>query len=206
MGEPSEGEAGIRAACERGDFAAAATLSLERYGGEIYAFILDRMRDVTEADEVFSSFTEVYWSSLRSFEWRCSARTWAYKLARRCVGQHRRDTRREKQRGGAASTPPDLAEVAARARTTTLRYLQTEVKDRLQQLRAQLPEEDQLLVVLRVSRALSWLEIAEVMHGGSDALDEDALTRSAARLRKRFQLAKEKLRELAERDGLLPSD
>jgi RNA polymerase sigma-70 factor (ECF subfamily) len=206
MAEPSEGEVAIRAACDGGDFAAAATLAVERYGAEIYAFILDRLRDVPEADEVFAAFTEAYWLSLRSFEWRCSARTWGYKLARRCIGQHRRDTRRERQRRGAGATPPDLAEVAARARTTTLRYLQTEVKDRLQQLRAQLPDEDQLLLVLRVNRGLAWLEIAEVMHDASDTPDADTLSRSAARWRKRFQLAKEKLRELAAREGLLPSE
>jgi RNA polymerase sigma-70 factor (ECF subfamily) len=57
--------------------------------------------------------------------------------------------------------------------------------------------------VLRVDRGLAWDELARVF--SEQDLDEEALTREAARLRKRFQLVKEKLKALAEREGIVAS-
>jgi RNA polymerase sigma-70 factor (ECF subfamily) len=74
-------------------------------------------------------------------------------------------------------------------------------------LREQLPELERELLILRVNRQLAWLEIARIM---TEATTEAALNftdaelqTEAARLRKRFQKAKEKLRQLAEQAGLL---
>jgi RNA polymerase sigma-70 factor, ECF subfamily len=59
--------------------------------------------------------------------------------------------------------------------------------------------------VLRIDRGLSWSDLARVLHEGEEdaALDDEALAREAARLRKRFQLVKDKLREMAKKEGLL---
>jgi RNA polymerase sigma-70 factor (ECF subfamily) len=52
-----------------------------------------------------------------------------------------------------------------------------------------------------VDRGLSWLELAEVMcEGGCAARDLDT---EAARLRKRFQMLRARLRKLAKKAGLL---
>jgi RNA polymerase sigma-70 factor (ECF subfamily) len=77
------------------------------------------------------------------------------------------------------------------------------VKDRFQQLREQLPEDDQTLLVLRVDRGLSWLELAEVMLGDDAPASDEQLKTEAARLRQRFQAAKHRLRKLVEEAGLL---
>jgi RNA polymerase sigma-70 factor (ECF subfamily) len=66
-----------------------------------------------------------------------------------------------------------------------------------------LPEMDRMLLILRVDRELSWRDLARVVLGGSPTPVE--LEREAVRLRKRFQLVKERLRaglrEQARRSG-----
>jgi RNA polymerase sigma-70 factor (ECF subfamily) len=62
-----------------------------------------------------------------------------------------------------------------------------------------------MLLVLRVDRNLEWNDLARVLAEGDDGtapLADADVTREAARLRKRFQLLKEKLREMAKREGL----
>jgi len=59
------------------------------------------------------------------------------------------------------------------------------------------------LLMLRVDRGLSWLELAEVMFSGEAALGDEERKTEAARLRKRFQHAKDRLRKLAQEAGLL---
>jgi RNA polymerase sigma-70 factor (ECF subfamily) len=89
-------------------------------------------------------------------------------------------------------------------RTATVAYKRTDVTDRFQQLREQLTDEDQTLLILRIDRGLSWLELAQIMLGEDDkAPSEEGLKTEAARLRKRFQHAKDRLRKLAEEAGLL---
>jgi RNA polymerase sigma-70 factor, ECF subfamily len=80
------------------------------------------------------------------------------------------------------------------------------VKDRFQELRAQLPEADQALLILRVDRDLGWLELAEILLGPESDPTSEQLKTEAARLRKRFQLVKSRLRELVEEAGLLDAD
>ena len=48
---------------------------------------------------------------------------------------------------------------------------------------------------LRIDRELEWRAIAQIM--SDESLDDDALTREAASLRKRFERLKEKLKWLA---------
>jgi RNA polymerase sigma-70 factor (ECF subfamily) len=67
-----------------------------------------------------------------------------------------------------------------------------------------LPQEDQELLMLRVDRDLPWDALAEVLRGDDEIpLTPDVRKREAARLRKRFQLIKDRLREMARREGLL---
>jgi RNA polymerase sigma-70 factor (ECF subfamily) len=62
-----------------------------------------------------------------------------------------------------------------------------------------------MLLILRVDRRLDWTEIARVLLETPEHLPPDAaaLKREAARLRKRFQIVKDRLRERVEREGLL---
>ena len=194
----------IRTAFSEQDHSRAATLAIEHYGPELLGFLISQLRDADAASEVFADFSANFWAALPTFEWRCSARTFAYKLARCAAARHRRTERRRKR-----VTPLEHASqfslAIERVRTATHAYKRTDVKDRFQELRAQLPDEDQSLLILRVDRGLSWLELAEVMLEGEELASEAQLKTEAARLRKRFQLAKEKLRALIVEAGLLES-
>jgi RNA polymerase sigma-70 factor (ECF subfamily) len=180
-----------------GDLDAAATLALERYGGEILGYLAATLRSEQEAEEVFSDFCEDLWRGLGAFAWGSSMRTWLYVLARHAAARHLRSPRRH--RAGREGTS-QLEGVAARVRSATADHLRSAVKDAFATIRRSLDHDDQTLLVLRVDRRMAWNEIAAVMEG-SDA-DGDAIRRAAARLRKRFQLLKEELRARAREAGL----
>jgi RNA polymerase sigma-70 factor (ECF subfamily) len=194
-------EASIREAWERGEFEQAATRLMQSYGPEVQGFLVAFMNDRAAAREAFSLFARDLWVALPDFGWRCTARGWAYTLARNAARRHAKSEKRRRARH--VPLPEGLlSEVAAQTRTRTDAYLKTEVKNRMQELRQRLPAEDQQILILRVSRQLSWTEIAMVLR--EDGLDasEVELQREATRLRKRFQLAKDRLRELAREEGL----
>lgn len=104
----------------------------------------------------------------------------------------------------ALADAPRLSQVAAAVRSTTEVHQRTTTKDRFSALREHLALDDQMLLILRVDRGLEWPEVARVMLE-EGVVDDDpaALRRVSARLRKQVQGVKERLRGLAERDGLL---
>jgi RNA polymerase sigma-70 factor (ECF subfamily) len=202
-----QGEEGIRAAFGQGNLEGAATALLESYGSEIFGFLLARLRNAELASEAFGDFTEDLWRGLAGFRWVCSARTWAYTLARHAASRAIRQRRRRGARLVSLSRAGPISELADRVRSETAIVLRTETRSRMAELREQLPVEDQMLLMLRVNRGLPWLDIARIMAGGSveEAIElpTEALSAEASRLRKRFQKAKEKLRRLATEAGLL---
>ena len=186
----------------RGDYAAAATLVIERYGGEILAFLRARLRSASDADEVFGSFAEKLWVGLPGFEWRCSLKAWAYRLARNAANDFASAVHNRPGRNLALSHAP-LSRLVDRVRSTTALHHQTGTKDRMRELRETLPPDDQLLLVLRVDREMDWRDIAVAL-GADEPQDHAArLDQEAARLRKRFERVKERLRALAQAEGLL---
>jgi RNA polymerase sigma-70 factor (ECF subfamily) len=193
----------VRVECERGDYATAATLALESYGPEILGFLAAFLRNDDDAAEVFSTVCENLWRGLPAFAWASTLRTWAYAIARHAAIAFRKGAQRLARHAVPLDTPGAVSAVAERVRTRTRPYMLTEQKDRFALLRASLPEEDQMLLMLRIDRDLAWSDLARVMTEG-DALDDEALKREAARLRKRFQLVKEKLVELGVKEGLIP--
>jgi RNA polymerase sigma-70 factor (ECF subfamily) len=200
--ETSDPEAAIREAWDRKDYEQAATRLIVTFGPEIQGFLAAWMNDRRAAAEAFSLFAQDLWVALPKFAWRCSARGWAYTLARNAGRRHARAEQRRRER----HIPiPDslLSEVAAQTRTRTDTYLKTEVKDRMRELRERLPLEDQQILILRVGRNLSWPEIAMVLAEDGLTCTSEELDRETARLRKRFQLAKERLRAMARDSGLV---
>ena len=198
--QASEPEAAIRHQCERGAYDDATKAALDLYGRQVLGFLCAAHKNEADASEIFSVFAEDLWKSLAGFAWECSLRTWAYMLARRAAAR----VLRQKWRARAVlGSSPALSKLVQEVRTETLAYLRTETKTRLRALRDSLDEDDRTLLMLRVDRGLAWDELARVFSEGD--LDEAAQKREAARLRKRFQLVKEKLKALAKREGLLPS-
>lgn len=193
-------ETDVRAACDRGDHAGAAACIVSKYGPEIFSFLAAFHRDDTEANDAFADFAEAVLRGLPTFAWQSTLRTWLYAVARNIARTRRRNEVRRRKRVGFAGAST-LDGVVEQVRSDTAAYLRTEKRTRIQRLRDSLPEDDRMLLVLRVDRDLAWNDLASVLHDGP--LDGPALTREVARLRKRFQLVKERLREMAKREGLV---
>lgn len=175
-------------------------MAIAGYGPELLGLILALVGDEPRAAEVFSALCVRVWRGLPGFQRRSSLRTWLYQLARNeVVNLQRAESRRDRRHVHDSAV---LAAVEERVRTVTLPYLRSQTKSRFTELRASLPVEDQALLILRVDRGMEWNEIVTVMHDG-DAPDEPTVKREAARLRKRFQAVKERLRERAASEGLL---
>ncbi|HET6339971.1 MAG TPA: hypothetical protein VFG30_42470 [Polyangiales bacterium] len=192
-------ELSIRERHAAGDLQAAADLVLRAYGVQIQRFLAARSRDRTCADEAYAEFEFDLWRGLAGFRWECSARVWVYTLARRAMIRCSQRARQRQRREVLRSQPGQNK--ACTVRTETRTALRTRSKQRIQELWRQLPEADQTLLLLRISRQLEWKEIACVMGASTDP--QRALEVETARLRKRFQLVKAKLRKLADEDGLL---
>jgi len=189
-------DARVRALVERGDHASAASAAVRAFAPELLGFLVAVMRSEADADEGFATVSERLWRSLDTFEWRCTLRTWAYMIARREVERFRKGARRREAGRERISKRKDLI---AEAKTT----MQSK-RDRLTLLRDELPPEDRELLVLRVDRALAWEEIALGFVEDPQRCSEDELRRVGARLRKQFQLVKDRLATRAREEGLLP--
>jgi RNA polymerase sigma-70 factor (ECF subfamily) len=72
----------------------------------------------------------------------------------------------------------------------------------MRELRESLSEEDQSLLMLRVDRKLSWKDLAVALSDGKE-MNEAELAKKASNLRQSFQKVKNRLRSLAEEEGLL---
>lgn len=203
--ETSDVDARVRAACERRDWEEATTTALGAYGPEILTFLLALHRSPADAEEAFSVFAERLWSSMSRWERACSTRTWAYMLARRASRDVRRAEGARAKRQVVLSQGSEIGKLVAQVRTQTLSIYAQEKKDAIALLRDELPEEDRLLLVMRVDRELEWQELARVFLEGEEPTPED-LKRESARLRKRFQLVKERLLTMGRERGLLRHD
>jgi RNA polymerase sigma-70 factor (ECF subfamily) len=184
-------ELAIRGLCEKNDWSAATTAVLRGYGHEVFGYLVAIHHDTDQASEVFSIVSEQVFRGLPSFAWQCSCRAWVYTVARNASSRFWRGAARRAKRFVPLSSG-HLSELEAQIRSETLSFLKTERAAAARALRASLSEEDQTLLILRVDRRLPWNELARVMLGEEPATAE-ALKRIAARLRKRYQLIKDKL-------------
>jgi RNA polymerase sigma-70 factor (ECF subfamily) len=188
----------IESRLKKGDFRGAATKAVEGYGPEVFGFLVTVLRNEYDASEVFSQTCEDMWRGIHHFEGRCTTRTWVYAVARHALARFRRSPRRRPGRHVALS---EMSEIAERVRSQTLPHLRTSVKDQFAAIRDSLSEDDRALLVLRVDRGMSWSEIARISSPDDDS--QDALRRLEARIRKRFQFVKKRIRERALEAGLL---
>ena len=203
MSAQPELEARVQAACHTGDFATATTLVLEGYGGEILALLAARLPRRTDADEVFAIVAEKLWLGLPGFEWRCGVLSWLYRLARNAANDYAKAAGNRPERNLALSDHAPLSAIVDRVRTATEPYRQTAVKDRMRELRERLSPDDQMLLILRVDRSMDFRELVVAMSDESAPIEDAAIDREAARLRKRFERIKDRLRAMAKDEGLL---
>jgi RNA polymerase sigma-70 factor, ECF subfamily len=179
----------------------AATEALRALGPEVLGYLSGMLRNDSDADEVFAAVGERVWRGLEGFEWRSSLRTWVYLIAHREMARYKE---RGKPHAQGRVRISELESVLTQVRTTMGASRRAELRSRLSQLRDELPAEDQALLVLRVDRELEWDDIALMFDEGSEAWTLPEIKREAARLRKRFQLVKERLAKRAREEGLVP--
>jgi len=191
-------DARVEAAIASGDLAEACAVVVRGFGPEICGFIaaFTRAEDLTQ--DAYSRFCEDVWRGLPAFQWKSSLRSWLYALARNACFRVRRD----KKRSRLSLTEAPLAALEAQVRTQTAEHFRTEVKDAFRSLREELSEEEQEVLILRVDRGMSWREIAEVRLDAVST-NEAELKREAASCRKRFERARDRIKELAAGRGLL---
>ena len=190
----------IRLRWEARDYNGAAETAIRGYGPEIFGFLVAFHHDEEDAAEVFSRVTERLWSGLERFSWQSSFRTWLYVVARNTSLRYRREAQQRARRMVPLPDGSALSAIAAQVRSETMSALRSQKKDWVAAMRDALPEEDRMLLVLRVDKGLAWTDLARVMHeDGEKEMDDEEVRREAARLRKRFQLVKERL--LAARRG-----
>jgi RNA polymerase sigma-70 factor (ECF subfamily) len=182
----------VRAALEAGDRDGATELALRAYGTELIGWLCSILPGESDAHDAFSQLSEELWRSLSRFDGRCSVRTWCYMLARQAAGRVRATPSRARE--DLVSTVPSIVHAVTHVWNTTRIEAQRE-RNVYEEIRNELGEEDQTLLVLRVDRDLAWRDIALVMLG--EGADDDELTRKASALRKQFERLKEQLRELA---------
>ncbi len=188
-------EALIQAALKQGQEQEAIRLAVVSYGPELLNFLAAVHSSQEQAAEVFAEASADLVRSLGSFRGDCRFSTWFYAIAKNASRRYFKDP--YQKRKVALSQSGDLP---APVRTTTAAFLKTEWKDKLRALRDSLDPDDRALLVLRVDRRMTWSQIAMVLEPQkpSEAVN--------AKLRKRFERIKEKLREEAIQSGWLQND
>ncbi|HEY5933382.1 MAG TPA: sigma-70 family RNA polymerase sigma factor [Kofleriaceae bacterium] len=178
-----------------GELDAAATAALSGLGPQILGYLAAMVRDDDAAYDVFGQFSEELWKSIRTFRGESSFKTWAYKLVMHSLARYRRDGYRKR----AVPLGSEVSGIAEEVRSSTPPYKRSEVKDRFAQLREALEPEEQTLLFLRVDQKLPWQDVAAIVAEQGEPIE-------VATLRKRFERAKQRLRELAATEGLLPEE
>jgi RNA polymerase sigma-70 factor (ECF subfamily) len=194
----------IQPLCRSGDFDTATTVILRELGPSVYHYLISRTRDEDVAAEAFSRFAEDLWRGMKKFRHEVNVRIWVFAIARNSAGQVLRKRNRERARSR-DFTSTLANRIANEVRTTTIQYLRTDTKLRFAQLRERLSPDEQAMLVLRINQRLSWDDIARIhLSDGTGEVSSAELKREAARLRKQFQLVRQKLRQLAQAEGLIP--
>src|SRR5688500_16760769 len=175
MDEGGEREERVRELAAAGDHNGATALAVAELGDEVYAYVLARSRDEDEAGDVFSQACADLLTSMPTFGFRCTVRTWFYRLARSAGARYRAAAGNRSDRRIALS---QVSEAIDQVRTRTHFHLRTEIKDGFRRLREQLDADEQQLLMLRIDRDLGWNEIAEIV---DDVDDPKELARAAAR-------------------------
>ena len=184
----------ITAHLARGEPEAAVTKAIEGHGPNIVGYLCAVLQDDATALDVFGHFCEELWKSIGTFRGESAFRTWMYTLVTRSVSRYRRDGF---HRRGRPLLTGEVSRLVDELRSATPLHQRTEVKDAVARLREALEPQEQALLFLRVDQGLSWNEVAAV-------LSEDGEAVEPAALRKRFERAKARLKQLALAEGLLP--
>ncbi len=196
-------ETKIQTLYEQGEVNEAITTAVEGYGPEILGFLVSLMESRDHASEVFLQFCEDLVKGIHKFRWQSSFRTWAYAVARNAMRRFYKDPHHRVSRQIPLEDWSNITQHAERIRTRTMLHLRTEVKDQMRLLRERLDPDDQVLLILRIDKNMNWRDVARVMLDSDASVEGAQLERKASALRKRYERAKQELRQLAVKEGLL---
>jgi RNA polymerase sigma-70 factor (ECF subfamily) len=185
-------EVALRDLLSRGDIDGATEGAIRTYGPELVGWLCSTLPSEADAYDAFSWLCEQLWRSLRNFDGRCSIRTWCYMIGRAAASRVRSAPRHHRE--VLVSELPSIVHACDDVWNTT-KVGARRAEDIYAQLRRELGDEDQTLLVLRVDRGLNWVEIALVLLG--EEAEAEAVKKKAATLRKQFERLKERLKELA---------
>lgn len=171
---------------ERAGFGERVGAILQDYGRELRAFLSLRTSSRASMEEVYSAFSEDVWKGLPQLRAEGQLRGWLYVVARNALARHLRAKLRWRSRHVSA----ELDELHVEARRSLATRLGE--RDRLEEVLAQLEPEDRFLLEQRSLFAKPWRDIAALRCSGADAAE---LERESARLRKRYQLLLQRLRD-----------
>jgi RNA polymerase sigma-70 factor (ECF subfamily) len=181
----------VQARLRAGDHHGAATVAIRQLGPAIARYLRGMLPVEADAADAFSDWAESLWAGIGSFQGRSSFGAWAFRLAYHSALDLSDRAHRKRERRLATAEASVLAE---EVRTTALTHERR--RRRLEELRAELPGDEQTLLFLRVDQQLPWDDVAAVLSSSSAPVD-------AAAVRKRFERLKEKLRKLARERGLI---
>jgi RNA polymerase sigma-70 factor (ECF subfamily) len=182
----------VRAACAAGEHARAAELVVRAHMREIIAYLGSLVRgDPDRLDDAFSTWCEDVVRGVAGFRFGSSIRTWAYTVARHTAARCARTDHRRAKRIDVGTVSQDVVAVA---RTETVDYLRTAMKDRLARVREGMRDDERELLHLRVDRQLAWSEVEEIVRDDDAPIDPASCRRREAALRKRFEALKGRLK------------
>ncbi len=192
----------IQSLQQDGNLQRALFIIFNQYGSELYGFIINCIGDIDAADEIYSDMSEDVCRGLLNFQWRSSLRTWLYALTRNSLYRYKLNLMHRKNRFVPLSRAPISDLICPNNRTSTADYQKTHNKLHARQIRKKLPLDDQMLLILKIDRNLSWQEIVQIMldKSSSEVIPGKYFEQ---RLRKRFQRIKHKFRQLAIQEGLI---
>jgi RNA polymerase sigma-70 factor (ECF subfamily) len=166
----------------------ATAVLLRAHGSEILGVLVAMVGDDALAADAYSVFCERVWRGLPKFRFECACRTWAYTIARRSLY----DVLRKRRAAAEIPVSPSrLPEIVALAASSTAPHLRTTNEQKLQAARALLSRDDQLLLVLRIDKQMSWGDVALVLGDGDQTPEQ--LASACVVLRKRFSRLKARL-------------
>ncbi len=148
-------------ACQRGDEEAFRVL-FEAHKDRVYSIALRYAGDSTAAMDIAQDTFLKLLSNIRQFRGDSSFESWLYRLVvNSCLDYHRRRRRFKPLLGDALDQALDRFRAPRESALHDL--LREEQEERVQQVVAQLPEEQRMVVVLRYTDGLSYEEIADLL-------------------------------------------
>jgi RNA polymerase sigma-70 factor (ECF subfamily) len=144
-------------ACQRGDDDAFRVL-FEAHKDRVYSIALRYAGDSATAMDIAQETFLKLLSNIRQFRGDSSFESWLYRLVvNSCLDHHRRRRR-------FLPLMDEMLDVFRTSSETALHeMLREEQEERVQQVVAQLPEEQRIVVVLRYTEGLSYEDIADVL-------------------------------------------